>query len=232
MALIPQSGESFAREVDENLRRDQAAEFARRFGRWLVLGFVLLLAAIGGFIYWQHRQDERARQQSEELNAVLTDIGENRTATVPARLERLAASGNRAYRASALLTQAALALERNDRADAIRRYSAIAADSGMPRPYRDAATIRATALEYDALKPANVIARLAPLAKPGGPWFGSAGEMTALAMLKQGRRAEAARLFARIARDSSVPGSIRDRAMQMAGSLGVDASAAMPQAGN
>ena len=30
---------------------------------------------------------------------------------------------------------------------------------------------------------------MAPLAKPGSPWFGSAGEMTALALIKQGKNA-------------------------------------------
>ena len=35
-----------------------------------------------------------------------------------------------------------------------------------------------------------------PLAKPGNPWFGSAGEMTAMALIKQGKNAEAGQLFA------------------------------------
>ena len=66
-----------------------------------------------------------------------------------------------------------------------------------------------------------------PLAEPGNPWFGSAGEMTAMAMLKQGKKAEAGRMFAAIAADEQVPSSIRARAVQIAGTLGVDASASM-----
>ncbi len=70
-----------------------------------------------------------------------------------------------------------------------------------------------------------------PLAKAGNPWFGSAGEMTALAMIKQGKKQQAGQLFAAIAKDKTVPQSIRDRSIQIAGSLGVDASAALgPQA--
>jgi hypothetical protein len=78
------------------------------------------------------------------------------------------------------------------------------------------------------LKPEDVIARLQPMAKAGNPWFGSAGEMTALAYLKQGKNAEAGKLFAAIAADNQVPNSIRARAVQIAGTLGVDASASMP----
>ena len=55
----------------------------------------------------------------------------------------------------------------------------------------------------------------------GNPWFGSAGEMVAIAQLKLNRPQQAARLFADMAKDESVPESIRSRAEQMAGSLGV-----------
>jgi len=82
-------------------------------------------------------------------------------------------------------------------------------------------------LEFDRLQPQEVIARLAPLAKPGEPWFGSAGEMTALALAKQGKRAEAGQLFATIAKDTTVPSSIRNRATQLAASFGIDVSAAL-----
>ena len=67
-----------------------------------------------------------------------------------------------------------------------------------------------------------------PLAKAGTPWFGSAGEITAMAYLKQGKTTEAGRLFAAIAGDKDVPQSIRARTAQIAGTLGVDASAAFP----
>jgi hypothetical protein len=54
--------------------------------------------------------------------------------------------------------------------------------------------------------------------------------MTALALLKQNQPAQAAQLFAAIAKDKSVPDSIRARSVQIASSLGVDASAALPPA--
>jgi hypothetical protein len=52
--------------------------------------------------------------------------------------------------------------------------------------------------------------------------------MTALALVKQGKRADAGKLFAAIARDKGVPQSLRARSVQIASSLGVDASDAMP----
>jgi hypothetical protein len=228
LALPPESSETFIREVDENLRRDQARDFARSYGGWLIGAMILLLAGIGGYLYWQNRQQEQAGTQSEQLSQIITDIGDGNLATVPARLDAMAAKGDDAYRASALLTRAALAIQQRDMKLAAAKYKEIAADDGLPQPYRDVAVIRGTAIEFDTIKPEEVVARLQPLAKPGNPWFGSAGEMTAMALVKQNRTAEAGRLFAQIAADKAVPETIRNRAVQIAGSLGVDASASLP----
>ena len=103
-------------------------------------------------------------------------------------------------------------------------------DDGLAQPYRDLATIRATALEFDQMKPEDVIARLKDLAVAGNPWFGSAGEMTGMALLKLNRKGEAGRMFAAIAADDKVPNTIRSRAVQIAGTLGVDATASLPAA--
>jgi hypothetical protein len=68
-----------------------------------------------------------------------------------------------------------------------------------------------------------VIARLKPLAEPGNPWFGNAGELVGIAYMKQGHNDLAGPLFAAISRDKDAPVSLRRRARQMAGLLGVDA---------
>jgi hypothetical protein len=230
LAVPTDSGETFLREVDENLRRDQLRGMARRYGPLLVGGIVLLLVAVGGWLYWQDKQRRDSAEDSETLAQVYTDIGAGKLDTVPQRLDGLAADGTDAVRATALFTRAAIAVEQNDRPAAIARYNEIAADKGLPAPYRDLGLIRATALEFDAIQPDQVIARMQPLTKPGNPWFGSAGELTAMAMIKQGKRNEAGRLFAAVAADRQVPESIRARAVQIAGTLGVDASASMPGA--
>ncbi|MDQ3246520.1 MAG: tetratricopeptide repeat protein [Pseudomonadota bacterium] len=228
MALAPDSSENFAREVDENLRRDQARDFAQKYGRWLIVAAVLLLAAVGGWLYWQHRQDQQAQRQSEELSQVYGDIARNQMQTVPPRLQALGQSDNDVIRASALLTEAALALEKNDRATALNRFKQISGDGSLPQPYRDLAIVRSTTLEFDTLKPEEIIARLQPLAQSGKPWFGSAGELTAMAYLRQNQPERAGKLFAAIAADPQVPATMRSRAVQIAGTLGVDASASLP----
>jgi hypothetical protein len=227
LAQPPDITETFVREVDENLRRDQLQNFFKAYGSWLIAAVVLFLIASGGFIWWRQHQVQESQAQVEQLAQVYKDIGGGNTAQSPKQLDELSKSGSKAVRASAQFTRAALALQQNDVKLATATYKSIAADDGLPDPYRHAALIRQTALEFDQLQPQEVIARLEPLAKPGEPWFGTAGEMTALAMIKQGRSKEAGQLYAAIAKDTSVPESIRGRSAQLAGSLGVDVGAAL-----
>ena len=230
MALTPDTGETFLREVDENLRRDQLRTMARKYAPLLIGGLVLLLAAVGGWLYWQDKQKAAAATDSEHLAQVYTDIGTGKLQTIPQRLDIIAKDSPAAVSASALFTRAAVAIQQNDRATAIAKFHEVAAGKNFAQPHRDLGLIRATTLEFDTIKPEDVIARMQPLTKPGNPWFGSAGELTAMAMLKQGKKTEAGRLFAAIAADRQVPDSIRARAVQIAGTLGVDASASMPTA--
>jgi hypothetical protein len=228
LAQAPEITDTFVREVDENLRRDQLRDFLKAYSGWLIAGVVLFLAACGGYIWYQQHREKRTQEEVEQLAQIYKDIGNGNTAKVPQQLDSLSHAGSKAVRASALFTRAAVAIQNNDLKLAAATYKTVANDSGLPQPYRDAALIRETALEFDQLKPEDVIARLQPLTTPGNPWFGSAAEMTALALIKEGKNAEAGQLFATIAKDKDAPDSLRSRAVQIAGSLGADASAALP----
>jgi len=230
LALPTDPAESFVREVDENLRRDQAQDFLKKNGPWIIGAVLLFLAAVAGYLYWQDRQLKASEADTEKLNEVMMEIGGGQIATAEKDLPALQGSKSQGISAAARLTHAALLLDKSDRKAAIDEYRAVANDKDLAQPYRDVAMIRLTALEFDQIKPEDVIARLDPLAKPGNPWFGSAGELTAMAMLKQGKKSEAGRMFAAMAADNQVPNTIRSRAVQIAGTLGVDATASLPAA--
>jgi hypothetical protein len=228
LALPTDPAESFVREVDENLRRDQMRDMARSYGKWIIAAFILFLAAVGGYLYWQNRQQTQTMADSEAMSAALDKIASGNVKGAQAELTPLSDASSDVTRASATLGRAAMALRQNDRKTAIDLYKQVADDSSLPQAYRDIATVRGTMTEYDSLKPDEVIARLAPLSQPGNPFFGSAGEMTGMALLAKGDRNGAGQLFAKITADKQVPESIRSRAVQIAGSLGVDATASLP----
>ena len=229
MAVTPDApDEAFLREVDDDLRRDRMEQFMKRYGAWLVAAVVVFLIAVAGYLYWQKKQQQKASAQSEELMAIYNDIGAGKTDAAKKKLQPLENASSDLVRSLALLTEAAIALDANDRDTALAKYKTVSADNDLPDPYRDLALVRATSLEFDKLKPEEVISRMEPLTKPGNPWFGSAGELTAMAYIKQGHNDQAGRLFAAIAADKQVPETMRNRAVQIAGTLGVDASAEQP----
>jgi len=227
LAQPPEISETFLREVDENLRRDQLRDFGKKYGAWLIAAVVLFLAASGGWIWWQQHQLQRSGEQVEQLGEIYQNIGAGKTKDAAQQLDALSKSGRKAVGASAAFARAALAVQQNDTKTAIAKYRELANDSDLPDAYREIALIRQTALEFDQIPPQDVVTRLQPLAKPGNPWFGTAGEMTAMALIKQGKKDEAGRLFAAIAKDKGVADPMRERAVQIAGSLGVDASSAL-----
>jgi len=228
LALPPDTAESFVREVDENLRRDQMAARAKRFAGVAIAAVVLFLIAVAAYLYWQDRQRKQAEAATEQLTLTLQDVGANKMAAAPAQLDALRQADSDGVTALAGLSRAALALQQGNRKLAAATYAEIAANEELAKPFRDLALVRGTALDYDTLKPDEVIARLQPLAVPGQPFFGSAGEMVGMALIAKGQKPAAAQLFAKMAADPAVPDTLRTRAVQVAGTLGFDASASLP----
>lgn len=225
MALTPQNNEAFLREVDDELRRDQLMTFWERYGRWTIAAIVLALAAFGGVLYWQHRQREAAGVQGEQLQAAYDALGSGQTDAAAKALAPIAASDRDGYKALALMTEADILLSKKQDKAAAAKFAGIAADTSIAQPFRDLALIRQTVAEYDNLKPQVVIERLRPLAVPGNAYFGSAGELVAIAYLDSGRKDLAGQLFGQLAQNDAVPDSIRQRAVQMAGTMGVNTDA-------
>ena len=222
MAQAPEViDDSFVREVDEEYRRAQLARAWKRYGIVAVVAVALLLAALAGGLWWRAEQGRRAGVTGEEFTQALTRIEAGNVPGAVPVLDRLAASDKPGYAALAQLMQASNAVTAGDTAKAAAIYARLAADTALPPPLRDLATVKGVRLEYDSLPPETVIARLKPLSLPGNPWFGVAGEMTALAQLKAGRPALAGALLAGIAKDPAQPPSLRGRAQQLAQSLGV-----------
>lgn len=215
--------EALLREVDEAVRQDDMLNFGQRYGRSLVIGVGVLVLGFGGYLFWQDRQGAARETQSETLVAALDQVQAGNLAAASDRVKPLIGDAAAGPNASARLLAAGAAIEQGRAEDGAKLLAALAEDDGAPAPLRDLARIRLVALQYDRMDKAQVVARLAPLARPDSAYFGSAGELLAMAYLDQGKRAEAGRLFADIARNPTVPDPIRARARQMAGVLGVDA---------
>jgi len=119
--------------------------------------------------------------------------------------------------------RAAIAVERDDPAAAAAMYDEVAGNTDLPAALRDVATIRSVTAQFDQLDPQDVIDRVGPLAVPDNPYYGSAGELVAHAYIEQGKTDEAGALLLDLAQNQDIPASVRSRARQLAGLMGVDA---------
>jgi hypothetical protein len=226
LAISPTNNAALLQEVDEAVRKDEINAFISRYGRWLAGAVLAGLLAFAGYLYWNHHKNEVAGQEAEKFSAVLDQLAAGQNAEAAKGLDAIIADGPTAYRAAATLQKANAAAADGKLAEAAKLLAGIAADSKVDQGLRDLALVRQTALEFDTLKPEAVIARMQPIVSakdPQSSWFASAAELTAIAHYQLGQLDKAGALFGQIAKLEGVSPSLKSRATQMAGMLGVDA---------
>ncbi|MBU0669995.1 MAG: tetratricopeptide repeat protein [Alphaproteobacteria bacterium] len=212
------------REVDDAVRQGDLENFGERYGKPLIALVVVLVLALAAYLmWWQPSQRAAAEARSETLVSALDNVEAGNLQTAYDALEALAADGSDAAAVNARLLRGGIAAQQGRTEDALAIFDEVANDTAAPEELRNLALIRKVATGFDTMDKAAVVAALQPLAVPGEPFFGSAGELVAMAYLDQGKRNEAGALFAAIAKDDDVPESLRSRSRQMAGVLGVDA---------
>lgn len=223
MALAPADKESFLRDVDDAVRADRLSSIFRDYGRWVIGAIVLGLIALGAWFGYQYYRETQAGAHGKVLVAALDNLSQNRPRAASGGVAPLLTSGDATYRALAnMVLGTSAAAERNARV-ANDKFGLVANDTAVDQAMRDAALVRQVMMQFDVTPPATVITRLAPiLARPTAPAFPSAAELTALAELKRGNDRAAGQLFKRIAETPDVADSLKSRAVQMAGMLGVD----------
>lgn len=221
--------DGFLREVDEALREEQMVDAFKRYARPVGLAITVGLLALAGYLYWDHSQKTQAAQWSDRTVIALDRLEAGQVDAAVKDLELIAREGGDGNRAAALMQLAAIAAQQGKSDEAIKRFGAIVADDKLPQPMRDLALVRQISLQFDAMKPEDVIARLKPLAVPGSAYFGSAGELVGMAYMEQGKTQQAGALFAQIGRDKTVPATLRSRMRQIASGLGYDAGIENPE---
>lgn len=220
---IAAEDEVLLREIDDAVRQDDLAQFGKRFGVPIGAVLILGLAGFGGYLFWQNQQEAAMEADSEQLVAVLDQLEAGNLPQADEAAATLAQSSETGAATLATLTRAAVAVEQGRGAEAAAIYAGVAGDESAPEALRNLSRIREVALTFDEREPDDVIAVLGPMAVPGNPWFGSAGELVAMAHLAKGDTAQAGTLFAEISKSEDVPESLRARARQLSGLLGVDA---------
>lgn len=198
-------------EVEDALRAERLKAFWQRYGQWLTMLAVLavLLTAVGSF--WFNRTNARLEAQTDQLFQTLQDGAE--PAQQLATLQKLAKETQLPLKAIVLFQSAQKQEQMQKAADARNSYRSIASMTRLPAVMRDLAALQGVRLGMlGDEKSARLLRELQPIASATSPFRASALELKGLLLVKEGKIAEANKIFNNLSTDVTVPGSLRERA--------------------
>src|SRR3984957_4428294 len=157
-------------EVDEEVRRDKATEFWKKYQNFILAGAAVIVLAAAGFRYWQFEREKATEAAGDQFQQALPALEGGKLDEAKAGLDKIAAQGPSGYRALAQMT-AAGAQASKDPQGAIGAFDAVAGDAAIDPLMRDNARLRAALLRVDI--PGDKQkgeAALTALSAPGGAY--------------------------------------------------------------
>jgi hypothetical protein len=209
------SDDSFIREVNEEMRRDQAHALWDRFGPALLALAVLVVVGTAAFVGYRYWDETRANRSGDAFSQALKLANEGKSDEALAALAELEKDGYGAYPLLARMRAATVKADKGDAAAAVKDFDEVAADTDIPAGLRDMARLRAALLLVDHGSFADVSSRVETLTADTNPLRHTAREALGLAAWKEGKATDAQKLFDQIASDDSAPRNARERATLM-----------------
>ena len=209
-------------EVDEEVRRERLQKLWDRYSIYIIGLAVLIVAAIGawrGYEYWEAKKAAAAGAAFESALS-LSEAGKH--AEAEAAFAKVATEAPAGYRILARL-RAAAELAQTKRADAVKAYDELAADTSLGATLQDLAAVRAGMLMVDSAPLSDMRRRLDPVAEPGHTFRHSARELLALSAWRNRDFTAARRYIDMIATDAETPPGTRARADVLSALIAADA---------
>ena len=185
----------FFREVDEEYRRDRIMQIWTRHSGLIIAALVLLIAAVGGWRYWQHVERTRAEAAGSRYEEAVSLAREKKTEEAEKALEAVAKEAPGGYRLLARFRLAAELGQKNPNEGA-KAYDALAADAAVNGVWQDLARLRAAMLRFDTAEASAIRPALERLAAPTEP-LAAHGPRNARPLGAQGGRLRVCRALVR-----------------------------------
>ena len=135
-------------EVDEEVRRDKAAEFWKKYQNLILAGAVAIVLVSAGFRYWQYERQRADQAAGDQFQQALAALEGGKLDEAKAGFDKIAAQGPSGYRALAQMA-AAGARASKDPQGAAAAFDAVAGDASIDPLLRDGARLRAGLLRLD-----------------------------------------------------------------------------------
>lgn len=204
-------------EIDEELRKDKAAEWWKRYGMYVVGGVAAIVAAVAGYTWYEQDRIAMAQAEAEQISQAVALFDQGDAAGAAESLQMVA--NESASPGAALLARlsAAGGLARSgDSAGAASLYDAISGDTAVSSLYRDLAEVFAV-LHYASAGGDRraLLTRLEPQTADAAPWRFTARMVAASLSLSLGERDTAEAYLQAVADDDDAPSSARGQAAEI-----------------
>jgi hypothetical protein len=210
------SDDTFIREVNEEIRREQAQAIWTKFGPTMIGAAVLIVLATAAYVAYDYWDTSRANASGDKFSQALKLANDGKSDEAAAVFKELEDSGYGAYPVLARMRTATVLAEKGDKAGAVSAFDAVAADTSIPVSLRDIAKLRAAFLLVDSGSYADVESRVKDLVADTNPLRYTAREALAMSAYKEGKMADAMKAFEQLSGDETTPRNTRERANMMA----------------
>jgi hypothetical protein len=209
------------REVEEDVRREQAKALWDRYGIYVIGVAVLIVLATAGWRGWEWYSARQAANAGSEYYAAMQLARDGKIDEAETAFDEIAAKGG-GVGTLARLRAAATKAEAGDKQGAVAEYDAVASGIGVQTDLRNVARVRAAYLLLGMNDRAGVEQRVGELATEGSKWRASAREILGLAAYQAGDYDTAAARFEEVLGDPESPSDMRSRAQLMMSLLSAD----------
>jgi hypothetical protein len=203
-------------EVDEDVRRDRAAEFWRKYQTPIFVGAFLIVAATGAWSYYQDKRLKAAEEANAHYVAAVALADEGKNAEAAAAFDAIAKDAPKGY---AALARIRAAEARPDKEQALAELNAIGEDQNVDKLTQEIALLRAALIVLEGDDRQKLERALGPLMLSTGTFRFSAQEWNGLDALFNDDFDEAERVFEQVLNDRDAPQSMRQRAAAYKGLL-------------
>jgi hypothetical protein len=220
--LAERDDDGLIREIDEELRQEQAQKLWKTYGKYVIGVAVVVVFVVAGYQGWTAYDQSQKQEATDSLIKAtsLADSGDTTAAIDSLAILEAKKVGEITVLAS--LRHAALIAKEGDKQASATAYYAIADDTSVSKPFRDLASILGTvqSLDQNSGNAQVVIDRLKPLIDTNSNWRHSAREISAVAAIEMGQIEQAKEHLQAIALDAQAPSGVRSRAQEQLQAIG------------
>lgn len=202
-------------EVDEEVRRDQASTYWKKYGRYVIAVLVAIVLGTAAYVGWKEYDKRQRTKDSVAFIAAMDLIQQGKTGEAKARFAALAGKADAGYAMLSRFQIAAILGESGDLRGAAEAFDAIAHEDGVDELYVRLANLYYVLYMIESGDPKDLAKRLEPLLVNDGPWRYSARELSAVLAMRTGDTEKARKAYTELADDTTAPAGLRARAAEM-----------------